>query len=100
MTTSAPPSEVSLCQTNARLLAEHVLHGVVRVVVAVRSGKDDDRELHWAGPFHHLDAEALDDGIRRARVGDLGGERCRLGLAGRVQVELEVLALPDVTDRS
>jgi hypothetical protein len=28
------------------VLAQHVLGGVIRIVVAIRSGKDDDREFH------------------------------------------------------
>src|SRR6185503_16693058 len=31
----------------ASLLAQHMFGGVIRVVVAVRSRKHDDRECHW-----------------------------------------------------
>ena len=45
-----PDSFLRLTKTHgaglAGVLAEHVLRGVVRVVVTVGSGKDDNREFH------------------------------------------------------
>ena len=85
------------------LLAEHVLRRVIGVVIAVRSRKHDDRELHGRASRvdrlgRQLDAKTLDDRIREHAVGDLRRER--LGLAGvaAVEIELEELALPDVVD--
>ena len=51
-----------LCR-RTRLLAKHVLRGVVGVVVAIRSGKDDDGEFHYVrGPsvFQASLASSLD----------------------------------------
>ena len=76
------------------LLAEHLSGGVVRVLVAVGSGKDDDREFHAID----LDAITLDHRVREQLVGDLGRQRPGLGRLGRLEIELEVLALPHVID--
>ena len=79
-----------------------MLRGVVRVVVAVRSRENDDGELHRRlrlGLGRQLDAEALDDRIRQHAFATFGGQRLAFGGRVHVQVELEVLALPDVGHR-
>ena len=66
-------------------LLEDTADGVESVVIAVRSGKDDDGELDHgfrlpAAGFRLFDFDtvALDHGIGEDLVGDFGGERLRL----------------------
>src|SRR5438046_10584280 len=64
-----------------------------------------DGKSHPAVPAHpallvHLDPIAFDDRVRQHFVGNLGGQRPRLtGFAGG-EIELEVLSLTDIFDRT
>src|SRR5580765_654499 len=44
------PKRGLLVPDEARLLAQHVFGGVIGVVIAVGSRKDDDPERHWPDP--------------------------------------------------
>ena len=73
MTTSAPLRLRLLVPDELGVLAEHVLGGVIRVVIAVRSGKDDDGEFHGQcqlpGPSFR----------RSGAQSSAGGSRCATG---------------------
>ena len=99
MTASAPLRLVSLCQMNSASWPSTCLSGVIRVVVAIGSGKDDDGEFHAVGLVSDLDAIALDDRIGQQLVGGFRRERARLVRYAALDLELEVLALPDVLHR-
>ena len=87
-----------------RLLAEHVLRGVVRVVIAVRSGKDDDGERHRV-TRSSLRSRASSS-MRKLSITGLASTRSATSAASvsaspafaDAEVELEVLALPHVGD--
>ena len=67
-------------------LAEHRRRRVIRVVVAVRTRKDDDREFHDSV---NLDAITLDDRVGQELVGHFGRERLRMRRFGRGKVQFE-----------
>ena len=88
------------------VLPEHVLRRVVRVVIAVGAGKDDDGKFDHASSrsqspavqrqlsvrrLLHFDPIALDHRVREHLVGDFRRERARLLRRRRLQVELEEL---------
>ena len=91
------------------LLAEHVLRGVVGVVVAVRSGKDDDGEFHVSGPLlrfgrhdHSIDATGPRSRSPMVLASTLSAtsptSRFASSADAGVDLELEILALPHVAD--